>query len=546
MQDEQELALALRAVVRRLCERDAEVARLLGAVGRFLSEVAGNVGGVGTGGGALGPSSSAPSDDGSTADGEKAGAEPASTSVGKGAHPAPMPPAASMLLKLGDCEKMVQVPGTPEEIERARRSASVIEPKAQPVKRPTPTPTLPDLSLVARRCRLKASACETAAAMGEADSADARGRAEAERNRLLQARRSLFECFLWMFHDNYRASPADLRLLKPCYENLALASEVVERVPRHDQPEFREAVALLAEAQSAVRKGLRDAWIMLTDRDQEDVFQWLDQITDTERIYVERHMRIDDPADPAEHADLRARLEALDRRLKEADARSRERTKLLKRVRYHAERIARPDAADLSHDWSVLCDAIPQLEDAGIVAGDERLAEALREVLLLPEEKWGGTEDLKSRLRAVREVMETEAEPEAGRVAARPESAEVARVREWLRGRRAVLIGGKPIPHAEERIRRAFELSGLEWVELAEHGRTDPIEPPVAQPETAIVWVVIRLTGHLHADVVAETCRKYGKPLVRLPGGYNPSQIAAQTVAQVSERLSTELVPENG
>ena len=36
-------------------------------------------------------------------------------------------------------------------------------------------------------------------------------------------------------------------------------------------------------------------------------------------------------------------------------------------------------------------------------------------------------------------------------------------------------------------------------------------------------------------------CDRYGKPLVRLPGGYNPNQIAAQILAQCSGHLESRL-----
>jgi len=32
-------------------------------------------------------------------------------------------------------------------------------------------------------------------------------------------------------------------------------------------------------------------------------------------------------------------------------------------------------------------------------------------------------------------------------------------------------------------------------------------------------------------------CKRYGKALVRLPGGYNPNQVAAQILAQCSGQL---------
>jgi hypothetical protein len=34
-------------------------------------------------------------------------------------------------------------------------------------------------------------------------------------------------------------------------------------------------------------------------------------------------------------------------------------------------------------------------------------------------------------------------------------------------------------------------------------------------------------------------CDRYGKPFVRLPGGYNPDQVARQILEQVSGRLET-------
>jgi hypothetical protein len=68
----------------------------------------------------------------------------------------------------------------------------------------------------------------------------------------------------------------------------------------------------------------------------------------------------------------------------------------------------------------------------------------------------------------------------------------------------------------------------------------------VARPETALVIVAIRWSSHSFENV-DELCRKYGKLYVRLPGGYNPNQVAKQILDQVGDQLrqiSTQLVHE--
>jgi hypothetical protein len=51
------------------------------------------------------------------------------------------------------------------------------------------------------------------------------------------------------------------------------------------------------------------------------------------------------------------------------------------------------------------------------------------------------------------------------------------------------------------------------------------------------VLVLIKLTGHLHADEAQRYARAAGKPCVYLPAGYNPEQVAEALVQQAGERL---------
>jgi hypothetical protein len=53
-----------------------------------------------------------------------------------------------------------------------------------------------------------------------------------------------------------------------------------------------------------------------------------------------------------------------------------------------------------------------------------------------------------------------------------------------------------------------------------------------------LVLLAIRWSSHAFGDV-KQFCDRHGKPLVRLPGGYSPNQVAAQILAQGSEQLGS-------
>jgi hypothetical protein len=94
-----------------------------------------------------------------------------------------------------------------------------------------------------------------------------------------------------------------------------------------------------------------------------------------------------------------------------------------------------------------------------------------------------------------------------------------------------VLIGGERRPDAYAALKSAFGLKELIWVETREHEPTELFEPFVARDEVALVLLAIRWSSHSYTDV-RQYCGKYDKPLVRLPGGYNPNQVAFQVLQQ--------------
>ena len=60
------------------------------------------------------------------------------------------------------------------------------------------------------------------------------------------------------------------------------------------------------------------------------------------------------------------------------------------------------------------------------------------------------------------------------------------------------------------------------------------MSPVLFSPLLAIRW-----SSHGFGEV-KDFCDRYGKPLVRLPGGYNPNQVAHQILTQIGDRLAVQ------
>src|SRR5205085_7156576 len=95
---------------------------------------------------------------------------------------------------------------------------------------------------------------------------------------------------------------------------------------------------------------------------------------------------------------------------------------------------------------------------------------------------------------------------------------------------------GERRPSAVDALAQAFGLRELIWIETREHQTHAVFEPYVARDDVAAVVLAIRWSSHGFGEV-KEFCDKYGKPLVRLPAGYSPNQVAYHLLRQVGDRL---------
>lgn len=205
----------------------------------------------------------------------------------------------------------------------------------------------------------------------------------------------------------------------------------------------------------------------------------------------------------------------------------------LNKLLFHVRRLVEFGAEDLEHHQAQ-CAA---------------LAEALLAQPSTPLER-----ELRARVAELREacaerrlpggyvvlVRELEAAQSRHAEAAAPPAAArtpVQQVAGLLRGRAVVVIGGLPRDEHARNLVRAFDLSDAVWLLSREHNPdVAALEPPIARSDVALVLLLIRWIRHALGEV-ATLCERHDKPLVRVPGGYNPETLAPQILAQCGKRL---------
>lgn len=448
----------------------------------------------------------------------------------------PLPPMSGGIvpLRIGDSVTHVPVKGTSADIAAARMTAAERQDDDADHEHRWDHFAQPDLGLMQTRCALKVRACDVAvrkrAAMGTDGEVEVREQIRA----LLGEARALERCFIWQVFPNAEPPPdAVMQEIRACYANLRLAAGLAERVGAANGEESRRQVLeMMAEAQSALRVALHQTWLTKADQDQEDAFTYLKMATQAEQVFLYRHMKLDDGADPAGAAALLERMEAFERSLTARQTQANKSRVLLNKVKYHA-RLAARDGDGEGGNWEKI-----EAAAEGLSAKDPAVVREFASYLAGLEDRVPGEETAPAIARLLqRNAKPPEVEP------AHPDegySPDVLRVRDALRGTRVVMVGGERRDETARDIERAFELKELEWVALGEHASSAPAEAPIAHASTSLVLLLIKLTGHHHADDVRRFSQKHKRTLVRMPAGYNPEQIAAQAIAQASGHLRLE------
>lgn len=401
-----------------------------------------------------------------------------------------------------------------------------------------------DLSLIETRCRLKAEGARWAATRRRllADGANYRTDVEPMDQDIISRAKGIPDCFLWMCHPS-GPSPADSKLYEVvahCFEAVADAVSLVRQLQEESETlrnEFERALDLLAEAQSALRVAI-DVMDGPTDTDQTHVFSWLRATASERQVFIQRYMRIGDPADPDQWADLDSRIEALDSEVQRIRQRNKKRKKLMGKVRHKASLIVN-DPKGAQGEWATLIATVEELLNDGLPVSNRELRESLVPIIDSLPEGADVPPGFQSVLQEIDRFMATYPPPETRAVS--PPTQEVQAVARLLSNKSLVMIGGDRRGGAYHAIKEAFHLKELFWIETREHQSIEGFEPYVARPDVAAVLLAIRWSSHSYGEV-KDFCDRYGKPLVRLPAGYGLNQMAAQIMAQCSQRLK----PGNG
>ncbi len=417
------------------------------------------------------------------------------------------------------------------ELTLGRRPASPIPPPAAAGAASEPDLDEHELDSIGARCRAKCDAvrwqaeCHRRIWEGvEAPIEDA----ELDPEMVVWAGR-LVDCFYWL-DDQDASGSTDLSLLDDvagCYEALA---EVVQLVPRGEgrRGEWERTLPLLAEAQSMLRRSLQRLRGP-DDPEQLAVYRIVREAAARHRIYVKRYMRADDLADPSGWPGLLSRLESL----AASGQQSRQQKERIERIREHLEPIRRGAGAD--EDWQ----AIIQVVDEAVGEGIPPSNRDFRDLLLPVIDDLPDRDDLPQGfllvLREIDRFLATRT-PSPTAAPGYVPPAEVKEAARLLDGRSIVLIGGIRRQEAQAALKKTLGLKDLIWIETKEHQSIESFEAVIARADVAIVLLAIRWSSHAFGEV-RQYCVQHDKPLVRLPGGYGPHQVAVQILSQASESL---------
>lgn len=414
----------------------------------------------------------------------------------------------------------------------------------------TPLPTadgereldLLPLTTIAERCRVKAEACRLVAKR----LCDLTGwRDLGAESTLTRRADALPDCHLWMLTREpiVRAPKAwdDLAGAFDTSAEAALLFHAWEQAPaplaeRHAS----RVLGLSAEAQSVLLYAVADIRDVKVDFDQVQLFAHIRSIARNRQVFVPKFLKREDRAAPESWPDVARRVTELTAEFRTVGDRDRVRVKSFNNLKFKLNRLReRPNEA--VNEWPRVLELVDELVSGGLPPSNAELRDLLLPIMEdIPDDPPPGP-NVGLVLREIDRYLDTrpEATPPVRSYSPTPAVAEVA---ELLQEREVVLIGGQARPIHKAALMRAFRLADVRWLCTPDHTSFTVFEPDIARPEVTIVLLAIRWSNHDY-DNIREYCESYGKPLVRLPGGYHPNQVAHHILSQAGERLRAGRIP---
>ena len=404
-------------------------------------------------------------------------------------------------------------------------------PNSYPISHGDISPHSPPV--IADRCRLKAEACRfTARRVDWFDDRD-------DYTSLIDQARALPECYLWMIDESATTEPpAVWNTLASAFEAAAEAADLLQvwgELPDLNRGSAASDVLhLAAEAQAVLFAAVATAQQVKADNDQIQLFVTIREQAARLRVFISRYLKREDRADPAGGPAVIQRMRELVAPLRRAGDAGRNRQKALSNLRYKAKRL-KDDPTGNANEWPRVVELLDELVTSGLPASNAEVRDLILPILDLVPDEFVLPPGAERVFREVDRYLASRPAAEEPAAEEQP-SLEVVEIRQLLAGQQMVLIGGQVRPARQHALIEAFGLTHLDWITTVDHESISIFEGPIARPEVAVVLLAIRWSNHSYGDV-QEYCRRYGKLLVRLPGGYHPNQVAHQILSQVGHRL---------
>ena len=108
-----------------------------------------------------------------------------------------------------------------------------------------------------------------------------------------------------------------------------------------------------------------------------------------------------------------------------------------------------------------------------------------------------------------------------------------------------VIVGGDPRPDHRERLKEAFDLRSVRWVEMREtDASVRRCIPHLNDDTVGLVVVLIGLVRHNHSREIPRLCAKSNRAVVRYRGkSPHPNGLAEAIIRQVGRRLGIRRTP---
>lgn len=402
-----------------------------------------------------------------------------------------------------------------------------------------------DLALIVRRARWKADAVRFAAmrrkVIAGGEGGDGTEAVRARETELRARLAGISDCTtIWL--DSPRPMPADEVLddVAACYDFVARAAEVVEEleaVGALDPAPPSELLYLLAEGQSALLAALATTDQRL-DSDQRDLFAWLKGQTTRHRIYVDRHMRLDDPAPMQGAAARLERLEGMREALLARHLRRRGRTRLLNKVRYHVTKVVEGGGVVQDSDRNAIESAASEWRALGLPPGDSSLRRLLTDFSRAPGADVPTV--VRDLLQHTARTPDREDEPVARQRRADP----VGELAPLVQGQAALVLAEVQDDDLERGLRETLGFETLRWVVLplsetdaeTERQLAARVEQEIRETPDGLVLLARRLPQDAYAEFKS-LCMGLRRPFVRLTGTLDPPTVAHQVLRQIGWRL---------